>query len=993
MAMKQKLNLNIDFSYLDNAIQYTYDFESTPELFTGAFITDKSFSLMFFGDEQFDDIQNEELIRQMRLFAEKPLSKKYLKIESADELNYHVYRYYINDKESNRRMLRDFANFISSRPLQLDENYAIEKGNKDFAEYRSWNGSRYDVNLAILIFIAANSKRENLTPYDIRQLSNAIIKFDDADYKLADYLEKETCYLITKKQFKFQRNIMLWGDGHIDWAKIAKDGTETEGTNEKLLPPGLKKEMARFGLDIIFDETVSNDDPRQWTEEERNTLVDYNFNDVLGTRIVGENDYLVGELKTRDIIRKSNPYTCARAVPITELKNEYKSPPERDATAANLAGLVLIGPNKIKPEDYLFVDYRFPLPDGNGGTVLKDLLQHIIDTEEFIHPYFIEFFSHFRGQDTRSSRDDYKVKLEQPITHQPTMNVPYYKDGKPINAYCRVSTGGAHGATHAGLSKMSPDEINSWIKSDEGVDPINKFTVDVKNVIHADWSSFYPVMASKMQMYKTSEGIDRYTNIINYRFEIKDKAHQLWLDGKKDTEEYVFYEESQMGLKFILNNATGAANTHRPGALLPLDNKTLSMRLIGNMFIWTLGQRLAQEGAYIISTNTDGLFFCNMTMEKAQEIMDKYIEDYGMDVEPEFMARFINRDTSNRVELPKDIHSIDKVGGVLRHAIGLDFNRRSLGQNITYPLIAGHAALEYMAGDDEWLQKPYDRSRVKSYIESILEKGNEYRNAWYHTHVGTASQRLTINGERQQRINRLVLTKNGDKFGSDGLRKLKKDDAMLLWNAYVTKSVDNLADVIFDENEITEYGLPLQSYDLSIDNINLMFGQKMTNGKEEYYEPCKKVTNVLFNDKGKFNGVVDDTLIFELDNPKRLAIQWKSLNNDNILLYQKPNGEWEPVKRWRKSDKLKGYQTSIGQVLNTYEELFNFDYSQIDVDAYVMWTEDLLKHWKKSADVPEIDMKLVDDTVVTVEKKVRKTKENVVLDVLRNYYGLEQLLQ
>lgn len=966
---RHNLNLNVDFSYLQNAIKYTYDFESTPELFTGAFIEDKSFSLMFFGDEQFDDLDDEELVRQMRVFAEKPLSKKYLNIKSADDLEYHVYRYYKNNDASIRELIGDLARFIGSRPMKHNVARAARQGNANFAEYRSWNGSRYDVNLAILIFLAANKKLGQLSPYDIRQLSNVLIQFEDRDFKLPEYLEEKTSFLIGADDYRFQKNVSIWGDGHIDWAKIAKDGTETEGTNEKLLPPGLKKEMARFGLDIIFDESVSNDDPREWSKEDRETLVDYNFNDVLGTRIVGENDYLVGELKTRDIIRSMYTYTCARAFPATDLKNKYKQPSERDATAANLAGLVLVGPNKIKPVDYEVVDYRFPLPDGNGGVKWKDLLDHINETEAFIPPFFNDFFGHFRGQDTRSRGDDYRVKQSQPITHGPTINIPYYKDGKPIRAYAVLSTGGAHGSVHADLPSMSEKEIERWIRLNEGTEGGNKFTVDVKNVIHADWSSFYPVMASKMGIYRTSEGVDRYTGIIEHRFAVKDKAHALWEQGKENTQEYVDLEESQMGFKFILNNATGAGNMHNPYALLPVDNKTISMRLIGNMFIWVLGQRLAQEGAFIISTNTDGLFFCNMTMEKAAEIMKDYVKDYGMDVGPEFMERFINRDTSNRVELTKDAHKISKVGGVLRHATDLDFNRRSLGQNITYPLIAGNAALNYMEQDDQWLQKPYDRSRMKAYIESILEKGEEHANAWYHTNVGTSSRRMTINGERQQRINRVMLTTNGQKLGSDGLRALAKADAMKMWNARVNREVDTYHELVFDEEVQTEYGRPFAEYNLKIDDVELSFGKKVKEGKDEYYAPYPIDPTLILNDE-----------------------TWSSLNGYTTLLYKTHKGEWDAVKLWKPSKKLSGYPTSIGVTLNTFEELHEFDYSQIDVDAYVMWAEELLKLWKISADIPELNMVKVDDTVIKVEKKVRKTKEAVEVDKLRVLYDLESLI-
>src|SRR5699024_11787307 len=66
------------------------------------------------------------------------------------------------------------------------------------------------------------------------------------------------------------------------------------------------------------------------------------------------------------------------------------------------------------------------------------------------------------------------------------------------------------------------------------------------------------------------------------------------------------------------------------------------------MLIWYLEQRITQAGAYVIATNTDGIFLTNVSMEQAEQIARDYVEDYGMDVEPEPIDRFINRDTSDR---------------------------------------------------------------------------------------------------------------------------------------------------------------------------------------------------------------------------------------------------------------------------------------------------------------------------------------------------------
>src|SRR5699024_8367386 len=292
-------------------------------------------------------------------------------------------------------------------------------------------------------------------------------------------------------------------------------------------------------------------------------------------------------------------------------------------------------------------------------------------------------------------------------------------------------------------------------KSNVGALKSEKPTIDLDDIIHLDWSSFYPVMSSKLELYRSEDGVDRYTDIIEQRIAIKNSlpaGKHLYTDEDKAN------ADLQNALKFALNNATGAGNTHKKYALLPLDNKTLSMRLIGNMLIWCLAQRFTQAGAYVIATNTDGIFLTNVSMEQAEQIARDYVEDYGMDVEPEPIDRFINRDTSQRVEsLDGEIQGI---GGMLGHGRSLKYTDAAVGRNVPYPLAVGNAVVRYMVNDRDWLTKPYDKKRMRSILMDIVSE-SESPEPWYHIHVGSGSTRLTVDGQRQLKINRVVLTTEG----------------------------------------------------------------------------------------------------------------------------------------------------------------------------------------------------------------------------------------
>ena len=975
----------VDLSYKKNALRVTYDIESMPDLFTLAMIHDNAFSLMLFGNEQFNDLTDEDLIKQMKDFADKEDTRKDMNIKSVKDLKYYVYRYKQGNREDMIRFSKDLIKMITCEKLENDKRFYQTN---PFVEYCGWNSSEYDLIMLVLIRLLLQAKKEKTTPQDIRHLSNLVIQYQGPPFELYDYIEKETAGLLKAVSIKSTYHLALWSDGHIDWAKIVKQ--ENNEGNERVVPPGLKREMARFGKDIIFDETVAEDHSKIWSDEDRNTLVDYNFNDVLGTLVISRLNLMIESLQSRDIVRDLFSFTSARFTPLEKI-DRWK-PAERDITTAKLAARVVIGPKRIKPEDSPTVQYQFPVPingDQNNKEFV-DLLEYIKEKEEFVPDFIKQFFEHFRGKNTSSYSDNNKVIYSQPITRNSILNFPYCRNGQPTDSIISLSTGGAHGFVHAGLSKKSWNEIENWIKSGGKVNANDKPTIDTTDVVHIDWSSFYPVMCKLTQLYLTKENVDRYTEIIDLRLKTKAEMKELLKQGySRDSKEYMDLVLIEMGLKLVLNSVTGESNTHKPYSLLPLDNKTLGMRLMGNMNIWVLGQRLTQAGAFVISTNTDGLYVCNITVDKAQEVINGYVHDYGMGVDPELIKRFINRDASSRIECEDNLYDITSVKGQLTHGEHLEYDSKvSLGKNVQYPLISAHAAIKYMVDDEDWLKKPYDAERLKNIINDYFENKNTPKSAWYHIFVGTKSRRLLYDGNIKQKINRVVFTTDGNHLEQESNTFISKNNShyfarQLQLNHNLKKSDIRLPGI----EESLDFSGPLGNENLDFNSpefkIDFVKSVTLEDGKTKIYQPL----NIDIKNDERILRSTD--LGDSSDDVKENKIRKENGKNLDRLGYYDPNSEqWLPIKYWKKSA-ITNYTSNQGVLLNTAKDLNLFNFKKhLDINAYIRWSENLLNNWKVTADIPEIGLKSIDDTVNVVKKKKRKTKKDTEIETLMEIYGL-----
>lgn len=1014
----------VDLSYKDDAFRVYYDIEALPSLFTVAFWHKgadgaKSTALLwFYGDSRYDRVPDSAIEGAFREYVEDPYNRKFMDVSSPDEVDVVLERFREGDHADMARLRRELAAYVTCTP-PLAMRVAAGGGDR-FTEYVGWNSWNYDLPMLVLIKASIDSvvgddgmpePEREITPLGIRQLSDAVIGYDGAVGKVCEHVYKEmykrsvkggdgSVPLPSRTGFRRDYGDALWWDGHIDIAKMLRSADDN---SEQRFPPGLKKEEAKLGMDIIADGAVSISDP-SYTMPDAELLgfVKYNLHDVIAAYRKGESVDVRNRIFVRDVVRKMFPYTASRATPRDKAQTRWMAP-ERDITEAQLTALSLIGERRIKPTDYgqrlpgetvdgrplsemearrlSYVNYRFPVPDGNGGFRHVDLLEHMRATEPYMPDDIYAFFDHWRGRDTFDWDGFFRLVKNQPLTHATAANVPYYRrigdEWRPIDSYIRVSTGGAHGSVMAGLSEMTPEEVSRWTRADSKPKPELVPTLDLDDVVHADFTSYYPYLMTKMQAFLTSENVDRFHEIYDRRVAVKAELAKTpdktrWGPRERDM------SDQQLGLKLQLNSATGKANTHREYALLPLDNKILSMRLIGNMSIWCLAQRMVHAGGFVVSTNTDGIYVANITVDAAQGVIDGFVDDYGILVDPETVSRFVNRDVSNRMEFihkgyPNDVRGtlrsagkIDRKGtnartdGLAEYKVAFDDAEN--GHSVGYPLAVGNAVVRYIAEDRGWLEKPYDRDRMVGILEDIRSKTDAM--SWVKIQESNHKNRLLVGGELTQKVDRVALTKDGLPLTQESYRKIAREQALVVWRAAHDGRHAGFADVAH------EMGVKFAGNILSADMSGLRLGKK-TKGRgrrdPDIIEVCPDQPS-------------------DMPTEEEFYSLWRS-QGATCLLYDW-KGEWREVKAWNPSQ-LSGYGAEPrGVLLDRAGELESFDMSRLDMAQYLEWAESILRNWRVAGDLSEdgrLTPRPFDDLLTPAN--VRKTKRQEAIDVLLEAYS------
>lgn len=198
-------------------------------------------------------------------------------------------------------------------------------------------------------------------------------------------------------------------------------------------------------------------------------------------------------------------------------------------------------------------------------------------------------------------------------------------------------------------SKEAPLFPAGSIHDDNKLDPKYRFT-SVADVIHEDFTSYYPLMLVNLAAFTNPDlaepgqaAPDKYSQI----FADKERYGKLRKDRSLTAAERENFSVLREGTKLILNAASGAADARHDTPIL-MNNMIITMRIIGQLFSWRIGQAQTFAGGRIVSTNTDGLY-STLDSETNQKVLDQHTAAIGVEIEPESLT-LVSKDSNNRVE-------------------------------------------------------------------------------------------------------------------------------------------------------------------------------------------------------------------------------------------------------------------------------------------------------------------------------------------------------
>lgn len=234
-------------------------------------------------------------------------------------------------------------------------------------------------------------------------------------------------------------------------------------------------------------------------------------------------------------------------------------------------------------------------------------------------------------------------------------------------------------------------------------------------VIHEDFSSYYPLLLANMNaFYNEGLGHDRYRVF----YDNKQKYGEMQKDPKYSEEEQAMYKLIREGTKLILNSATGAgAAAHEKK--IKMDNRIISMRLIGQMFAWYIGQAQTLAGARIVSINTDGLY-STLDEETNNRILDEAKKIINVDIEPEPMY-LISKDSNSRIELSTDLKTVfGASGGTLA-----SHKKPNITKSLNHPAIIDWLLREYLIAlvkEKRGLEENFDEKLGKQLFQKAKDE-------------------------------------------------------------------------------------------------------------------------------------------------------------------------------------------------------------------------------------------------------------------------------
>lgn len=263
-----------------------------------------------------------------------------------------------------------------------------------------------------------------------------------------------------------------------------------------------------------------------------------------------------------------------------------------------------------------------------------------------------EMVDMFRSIEGRNFNDTLASDAERLDQYSKKINVPYMnQEGRYSDCYVTFSMGGLHGAQY-NKEKFEREigkngQMTGLFPEDADGNTIlhKKYTItSFGKTNREDFISYYTILLCNMEAFK-NEGIgyDRYEEI----FRRKEELEKLMKDKNLSEEQRDLYSIMRENTKLILTSASGAADVNYNSSIR-MNNRIISMRIIGQLFTWRIGQAQALKGAGVISTNTDGLYTV-MDEKLNSEILEREAGKVYVGIKPE-VVYLVSKDSNNRLE-------------------------------------------------------------------------------------------------------------------------------------------------------------------------------------------------------------------------------------------------------------------------------------------------------------------------------------------------------
>lgn len=408
---------------------------------------------------------------------------------------------------------------------------------------------------------------------------------------------------------------------------------------------------------------------------------------------------------------------------------------------------------------------------------------------------------------------------------------------------------------------------------------------------HEDFTSYYPNMLRMLDaFFNEGLGYDRYGEI----FDNKTKYGKLMKDAMIELIKRELYSVMRNGTKLILNSASGAGDANFESNVR-MNNKIISMRIIGQLFTWRIGQAQTLENASIISTNTDGLYSV-LEATKNNEILARESADIHVEIEPEPIF-LISKDSNNRVEIA--VNDDGTLGDVESSSGGTLACRKgpTPEKALAHPAIIDWALTEYlktaaMKQKGIALDMPFDNQVGMDILMSARPQFNDD----VHTMImfqniiasSPSSQRFVfaVNDTNPdepmplQHYNRCFIVKDNN---SANVYHLKAAVAKQITDAMQKKrrldnvrpqSHDPIASKILEINGVQVNSLPIDK-EATIVKIN---------GIEDTWDMCINNNDLHMMDKQNIDSLLDN-----LDYDKYLILLRDSFENN----WRNMTSEWE----------------------------------------------------------------------------------------------------